>query len=158
MDTVLKSLTGGGPASLQKTDDVWAFMTQRPSALDSSVGALAANSERASKESVGQVTIPSLAANGLSSSTSALSGSDAGQILSKSGEAAATNSTPSGTAAAETPATTNQQAGTKSQVAKVPLPGTLALIMLGIGAVGIGSYQRRPRAVASSRDEASTRT
>jgi hypothetical protein len=153
MDNVLKSLTGGGPASLQKTDDVWAFMTQRPTALDSSVGALAANSERASKESVGQVTIPSLAANGLSSSTTALSGSDAGQILSKSGEAAAANGSPAGT---ET--SINQQLRTKSEIGKVPLPGTLALILMGIGAVGIGAYQRRSSAVASSRHEAPTRT
>ncbi len=170
MDNVLKSLTGGGPASLQKTDDVWAFMTQRPSALDSSVGALAANSERASKESVGQVTIPSLAANGLTSSTSALSGSDAGQILSKANEAASassgnTGSPGSGSAATGasgtqtgSPTDNAQPSANKSTVAKVPLPGTLALILLGMGAVGLGAYQRRSSAVASSRHEASTRT
>jgi hypothetical protein len=170
MDNVLKSLTGGGPASLQKTDDVWAFMTQRPSALDSSVGALAANSERASKESVGQVTIPSLAANGLTTSTSALSGPDAGQILSKASEAASVSSGSAGSSTSGSASTgsSGSQAGSqpdnaqttanKSSVAKVPLPGTLALILLGMGAVGLGAYQRRSSAVASSRDEASTRT
>jgi uncharacterized protein YqfA (UPF0365 family) len=140
LDNVLKSLTGGSPSSLQRSDDVWAFMTSRPGAVDSSVGTLLANSDRTSKESVGNVSIPSLAGSGLT--TPASSGSEAGQILAKAqaqeSGAGANNAEQNGQAQSAA-----RQTRSATTVAQVPLPGTLALIGLGLLGALAGTRRRK---------------
>jgi hypothetical protein len=126
LDTVLKSVAAGGPASLQKSDDVWAFMTSRPGAVDSGLGMLAMNGQRVSKEIVGEVAIPSMPANGFSGAANSPAGT------------AGSGGSPNGAAPATTPATT-----TTSTTGKVPLPGTLALLAVGLAGALLGARSRR---------------